>query len=154
MTIIRPATYDDLDMLLLIAKAMQEESPRFSRMTFSQRKMLQLFINLIDSENGLVLVAEVEGEIVGGFAGMVIEHFFTDDLVANDIGLFLIPNARGGTLAARLIKQYIAWAKTKTEFIQLGISTGVHMEKTAELYQALGLQQCSIGFEVKPCVQG
>lgn len=145
---IRPATRDDLDMLLMLAQSMHEESPRFSRLRFSQRKMLNLFTVLIESDNGLMIVAEMEGEIVGGFAGIVNEPFFSEDVVANDIGLFLIPYARGSTLAARLVKHYLAWAKTKTEQIQLGISTGVHMEKTADLYAALGLVEYSRGFEV------
>jgi GNAT superfamily N-acetyltransferase len=150
-TNIRPATRDDLDLLLEIAEAMHHESPRYVKLIFSHEKMLQLFLNLIYLDNYLMLVAERDdGTVIGGIGGMVTEPFFSTDKVANEIGLFLLPEYRGGTTAARLVKAYVAWAhELGAKLIQLGISTGIYMDKTAALYRALGLQQCSIGFETK-----
>jgi GNAT superfamily N-acetyltransferase len=150
---IRKATYDDIDVLLDFFKAMHQESPRFSRMQFSDKKMLQILIGLIDSDNGLLLVTEHDGDMVGMFCGMVSEHFFSEELVANDIALYLVPSARGHGLARPLINEYVEWASKRTKFINIGISTGIHLDRTAQLYESLGFQKCSIGFEVKPCVQ-
>lgn len=148
-TTIRPATYDDLDTLLDIGAAMHCESPRFARLEFSNAKVLQLFITLIDSGDGLLLVAERDDAVVGAVAAMVGQHWFSDDIVANEYGVFILPQHRGGMAAARLVRGYIEWAKAKgAKMIQLGISTGVHADETAALYQAMGLKQFSIGFEV------
>ncbi len=53
--------------------------------------------------------------------------------------------------APRLVKSFISWARengVKPGYVQLIISTGVHVEQTAGLYQALGCRQFSVGFEV------
>ena len=148
-TEIRPATYEDLDILLDIAAAMHRESSRFARLEFSNAKVLQLFITLIESDNGLLLVAERDDTVVGAVAAMIGQHWFSEDIVANEYGVFILPQHRGGMTGARLVRGYIEWAKTKgANMIQLGISTGVHTDETAALYRALGLKQFSIGFEV------
>lgn len=148
-TTIRPATHDDLDLLMPIAEAMHKESPRYSKLAFSHAKVLQLYINLINSDACLLLIAERDGEILGGVAGFVSPHWFSDDLVANEYGVFILPDHRGGMTAVRLVRGYIDWAKSKgAQMIQMGISTGVHVEETEALYQAIGLKQFSVGFEV------
>lgn len=149
MTTIRPATHDDTTRLMELAVAMHAESPRFSKLEFSHEKMLNLFYHLIDSEFCMVIVAERSGQVVGGLAAIVSEHWISNDLVANDLAVFMQKDARGSTAPARMIAQYVEWAKAKgAKFIQLGISTGVMVEKTSELYRSLGLHECSIGFEV------
>lgn len=147
-TTIRAATHDDLGPLMDIAAAMHAESPRFSRLRLSTPKVMQLFLTLIESPACLLLVAERGGAVVGCIGGFVGEHWFSDETVAQDYGVFLLPSHRGGMTAARLVRGYIDWAKAKgAKMIQLGISTGVQTEETVALYQALGLKQFSVGFE-------
>jgi GNAT superfamily N-acetyltransferase len=146
---IREARYDDIDALLALAKEMHAESPRYSLLRFSADKVAGVFRRLIDSPDGLLMVAENSGEIVGGMAAMVTPHWFSDDLVSSDIGLFMLPRHRGGMTAVRLMRSYIEWAKFKGALqIQAGISTGVQVEEAAALYRRMGLKQFSIGFEV------
>lgn len=153
-TTLRPATHEDLTALMLIAETMHMESPRFSRLRFSGDKVQKLFVRLTVSPDALLLVAERNGELVGGIAGMVTPHWFSDDLVSNDYALFMLPEHRGGTTAIRLARAYIEWAQAKgAKMIQLGISTGVHAEETAALYKAIGLKKFSEGFEVQACAQ-
>lgn len=148
-TIIRDATHDDLDSLMDIAAEMHAESPRFSSLTFAPDKVLQLFISLIQLPNGLLLVAEQDGIIIGGIAALATPHWMSYDLISDDVGLFISAEYRGGVTAARLVKKYMHWARDQgvmPGWTQLGIMTGVHVEETAALYRALGLQQCSLGF--------
>lgn len=150
-TIVRAATNDDLDLLMDIAAAMHAESPRFSTLTFSADKVLQLFISLIQFPNGLLLVAEQDGIIIGGVAALATPHWMSDELVSTDIGLFVLPQYRGGTAAMRLAKEYMRWSRdqgVKPGWTQMGITTGVHVEETAGLYLALGMEQISLGFGV------
>lgn len=148
-TTIRPATVDDLDLLMEIAVAMHAESPRYSKLALSLTKMLNLFVFLMDNPDGLLIVAERDGAVIGGVAGMVAQHWFSEELIAQEYAVFLLPEHRGGMAAARLVKEFIAWGQSKgAKMIQLGISTGVHVEETAALYRALGLKQFSYGFEV------
>ena len=112
-TTLRHATYDDLDLLMEIAEAMHAESPRFSRLSFSPKKVLAFYITLIDQPDSLLLVAERDGVIAGGVAAFVCPHWFSDDVVANEYGVFILPEYRGGMTAARLVRGYIEWAKEK-----------------------------------------
>lgn len=146
---IREARHDDIEALLALAKEMHAESPRYSLLRFSADKVTGLFRRLIDSPDGLLLVADSGGEISGAIAAMVTPHWFSDDLVSTDIGLFMLPRHRGGMTAVRLMRGYIEWAKFKGALqIQAGISTGVQVEEAAALYRRMGLKQFSIGFEV------
>lgn len=147
LDMIRYATLDDLDVLMDLAELMHQESPRYSRLSFNSDKVLALYVNLINT--GIVLVVEKDQQIVGGLAGFVAPHWFSDDLVASEFGVFLLPDHRGGTAVVRLIKEFIRWSKDKgAKMIQIGVSTGVRTEETAALYKAIGLKPCSFGFEV------
>jgi len=148
-TTIRPATKDDLDLLMLIAVSMHAESPRYSKLSFSHDKVLNLFVTLMSSQNCLLLVAERGGDVIGAVAGFVAPHWFSDDLVANEYGVFILPEHRGGLTAVRLARAYIQWGKMmNAKLIQIGISTGVMTEETTALYLAIGLKPFSFGFEV------
>lgn len=148
-TTIRLATLEDLDVLMDIGESMHKESPRFSRMSYSPAKVLQMFIDLINADCGLIVVAEQDDKIIGGIAAIVSQHWFSQDLMASDIALFIVPEHRGGITAVRLVKHYVAWAKEQGAVItQMGISTGVHADETAAMFKAIGLKQFGYLFEV------
>ena len=143
------ATLEDLDVLMDIGESMHKESPRFSRMSYSPAKVLQMFIDLINADCGLIVVAEQDDKIIGGIAAIVSQHWFSQDLMASDIALFIVPEHRGGITAVRLVKHYVAWAKEQGAVItQMGISTGVHADETAAMFKAIGLKQFGYLFEV------
>lgn len=148
-TIVRPATQYDLDLLMDLGTAMHAESPRYGRYKYSENRVLQMFVSMIASPDCLLLVAEKGEEIIGAMLAMITPQWFSDELVANELTVFVAPQHRGGMAAVRLIRAYIEWAKSKgAKDIQLGVSTGVKVEETAALYRKLGLKQFSIGFEV------
>lgn len=145
---IRPATLDDLDAMLALGAAMHTESPAYDYMPWAADKVRALMASLIASPDGLALVAERDGEIVGGFIGMVFEHFFSTALVAQDFALFVSPDKRGGLLGAQLLKAYVAWARSRGAVkIQQGITTGVHEAASARLCEAVGFRPAGTLFE-------
>jgi GNAT superfamily N-acetyltransferase len=147
---IRPAISADLDTLVALGRRMHAESPRFSMLGFDETKVRALLLNAITDDRYLLIVAEREdGEVIGGFAGFMAPHWFSQDYVASDIGLFVDPDRRGGIVAARLLKDYVAWAQARgAKQINAGISTGVMVEQTAQMYRLLGLKQFGYLFEV------
>lgn len=146
---IRPATHDDIDRLVILGEEMHVES-RFARLPLDVDKVRALFAHLIESPDGLLIVAEKDGEVIGGFAGYVAEHYFARTKVASDFGLFISRQDRGGMTAARLLRVYATWAKERgAVMVQAGITTGVHVDETTRLYQALGFRQVGALFELK-----
>ena len=52
------------------------------------------------------------------------------------------------TTSTRLLDNYIAWARTRgADLIQLGITTGVHVEATTRLYESAGFLPAGPLFE-------
>lgn len=141
MTLIRSAQLDDVEHLIVLGWEMHQES-RFKTMAYSVDKTANSLIQWLDADDCLLLVAEDKGgKIVGGFAGYAIAPWFSSDVQAGDFGLFLSPTHRGRITAFRLVRKYLEWAKSRNAvLIQLGITTGVHVEQTGQFYERLGFQ--------------
>lgn len=146
---IRLANPDDIERLAHLGELMHHES-RFARMPYSTAKVRALLAMLIENPDGCLFVAERDGQVVGGFAGMISEHWFSEDQIASDLALFIAPDHRGGMTAARLLKAFTAWASERgAAMIQAGITTGVHVEASTRLYQTLGFVQVGVVFELE-----
>lgn len=137
---VRPATLDDMVALLDLAEAMHAEAPQYLGWKFDPEKVERMFRGLIVG-NGCLLVSEIDGVVVGGIAGICVEHWFSPEKVATDLALFILRERRNGTTAMRLIAGFVEWAKVVgARRVNLGITTGVHPDSTARLYAAAGLQ--------------
>ena len=141
---IRAACPEDLQRIIFLTACMANESPRYSALSFSIDKATQL-IQTLTSQGGLFVAIKHE-QVVGFIAGVVIEHFLSHDTFACDIGVFVLPECRGGSYFLRLVKTFEKWAKDKgAQEIQLGVSTGVHPEQTVRMYERLGYKMSSYG---------
>ncbi len=146
---IRPATLDDLDRILDLGEQLHKESPRWSRLSFNRAKAAEFIASLIVGAHGVVFVAEKDGVVVGGIAGLATAHWSSDDIVAQEVSFFMEPGARGSMVAIRLICALQAWGGIKgAKWLQAGTSTGLDPERTAGLYERLGFSRCAIGLEV------
>jgi GNAT superfamily N-acetyltransferase len=145
---LRAATIDDLPALVELGAVMHAESPRYARLRFDAGRLAQTLTGLLSTPDGFLWVAEREGEIVGGLAAVVVQHWCSADRVAADLALFMTPDARGTLAPARLVNRYVAWARERgAVHVQFGVSTGVHPEQTAQLLERLGFARCGILLE-------
>lgn len=139
---IRPATRDDIPALIELGRAMHAESPRFSRHPYSPAKTAGTIDFLL--ANGAVFVAVKGGQAVGMMGGMVAPGWFTDEATAIELAVYVTPEHRG-LIGARLIRTYEAWAFAHgAAEVVLGITTGIHTERTAAFYERLGYQRAGI----------
>lgn len=135
---IRPATHADIHKLLELGEAMHAES-RYAAHPWDTLKVGALIRGLIESPDGLVLVAERDGELVGGFLAMVSLAFYSSvTRIAEDFALFVHPGKRGGLAGSQLLAAYLDWAQGKGAIPRAGITTGVAPEQTARLFAAHG----------------
>ncbi|MDA5547377.1 GNAT family N-acetyltransferase [Yersinia massiliensis] len=136
---IRPATIDDIPALVALGARMHRES-RYVTFSFNEDKCAALAVSLINAEFGVVLVVEESDQLVGWVAGGIGEQYFSHERMAFEYGVFIAAEHRGGTAGYRLVKAFIDWAKNHgAAVINMGITTGVHENRTGELYQRLGL---------------
>jgi GNAT superfamily N-acetyltransferase len=137
---IRLATPADIPAMIALGAGMHAES-RYASRPWNPRKVCGLMDWLIAEDDGLLLVAESTGEIVGGFLGLIRDDWCTDARVACDLALYVEPAMRGGLTGARLVTRYRAWAQEQGIFdenIEAGITTGVDTSSSSRLYELLG----------------
>lgn len=138
---IRDAVKDDMPQLMELGRMMYAEARRLNKMKFVPAKAYVTISSLIGTEHGFVRVAEEDGQIIGGLVAYVEPHWFSTDMMACDLALFVRPDKRGGLAAPRLVKEYVAWARERGAVItQFGISTGVHVASTGALLERIGFK--------------
>lgn len=136
---IRAAKHEDIPRLVELGQLLHDTSS-YASAGINPEKIATLLGQLIDGL-GVVFVAEVGGEVVGGFAGAITEQWFSDDLIAFDYSLFIEPSKRQGLTALKLILAFQNWAKAKgAKEIRMGITTGMNVEGTSRLYRHLGFE--------------
>lgn len=146
---IRDAVRDDVQTIVEIARTMHAES-KFAAYDFDPDKLADLVLELIETPRGLVFVAEVDSQVVGGFVGGVSTHFFGNDLVSSDYGTFVVPEHRNTGVGAELILAYVERAKALgVDEISIANSTGYKPEKVAALFKALGFSQDGYVFSMR-----
>lgn len=137
---IRAAKHSDVPRLIELGTMLHDISS-YSSMPFNPEKSAAFLHELINGQNGVVFAVEIDGVIVGGMAGGIVDQWFNDDLIAYDYSIFIEPSRRSGFTAIRLINAFEEWARIKgAKIVQLGIGTKLNVEGTSKLYQSLGFE--------------
>lgn len=145
LTMIRNATAGDIPALIELGARMYLESRYAETSPFDEQKCAELAQHLIAAPGGCVLVAERDSQVIGWLAGGIAEQWFSRKLMAFEYGLFIAPEHRGGSAGPRLAKTFIAWAADNgAAVINMGITTGVHEERTGAMYERLGLSRTGL----------
>lgn len=146
---IRPATLSDIPRIVDLGEMLHAES-EYRSIPFSRSKVAKLMTALI-VRDGVVFLAEKDGVVIGGIAGGVTEHWFSDtELVGFEYSFFLEPSGRHGITAARLIRAFKAWCKAKgAKQARMGITTGINVEGTAKFYRSQGFVDAGLLFTVE-----
>lgn len=136
---IRVATPDDVQAMAICAMHMFYESPHYKQFSIDAKKVYDMMQWLVCNDDGIALVVEKDGEIVGGFLGQVATHWFGNHRAACDYGLFIDKDHRGGRTAIDLIHaaNEIAKQKGAHEMI-ITNTTGVQGDRVEKLYQYTG----------------
>lgn len=82
----------------------------------------------------------VRGEFAyGAFYGHIQKMFFSDELMARDVGWWVRPEWRGSWAAILLLADFEEWAREKgCKKVMLGQSSGTQIDKTTRLYENCG----------------
>lgn len=137
---VRGATSADWPALKQLLTAMHAESPRYRDIPLSYPRLKATIAWLLESPTACLFVAEKSGEVVGAVGGMLSAYFFSEELIASDLIVYIAPAARDGFTAKGLIQVFEAWAWAwGASEITLGISTdNARKERYARFYEKLG----------------
>lgn len=140
--VIRPATENDVGDMGACAMRMFYESPHYRQFSIDAQKVVNMLCWLIDSEDGIAIVAEHDGKIVGGFIGSIATHWFGNHRAASDMALFVDKDHRRGRLAINIVNAAIQEAATKgADELIIANTTGVESDRVEKLFQHVGFER-------------
>ena len=144
---VREATEEDLPRLLELMGDFHRASTQV-RMPLNVPKVEAMLRECIRQPMLGAWVWGPEGSGVQGFyLGRVNDWWFTDELVAFDIAVFIDEAHRGSGAAGTLFETFKAWAKERgAATVFPGISTGVGLERAARFYEGHGMRKIGYVF--------
>lgn len=145
---VRPVAIGDVEQLVKLVRDMSNESEYYRARGFHEERTRRLVTGFCEwRENHLGYVTQKEdGELVGMIGLLIIDSLTHDFRFATDVGVFIRPEYRGNMASIRMIRAAETLAKMNdVHEIHLGISTGVHPEKTVHMYERLGYKLASYG---------
>ena len=146
---LRDARHADVPRLIELGQAMHAES-KYRCYDFDPLKLANTISELIELERGIAIVAEVQGQIVGGLIGYLAEHYFGNNLAAYNMALFIPAEHRNGMVGPRLITKYIEQARSKgASEIVISNTTGYEKERVGRLFQRLGFKHDGYVFSMR-----
>jgi GNAT superfamily N-acetyltransferase len=140
--IVRTLRREDIDRLVPMGRRMHGETA-YSFLPFDEDKIRQLMGGIIERPDAWCgLVAEDCGKPVGMLGGYLTTYFFCDEKLACDLILFVEPEWRGSSAAARLIRAFREWAVERgARELCLSVSTGACAGAIGRFYRGLGFAQ-------------
>jgi GNAT superfamily N-acetyltransferase len=148
LTTIREATAADVPRLVEMGRRFRAESAYALRLADNPAQMATMAEYLIASDNGLVLVVERDGLLVGMIGVLVFPHPLSGALTAGEVVFWVEPEHRG--YGVRLMRRAEQWA------IARGATTMQMVSPTPEVgqfYARLGYHALEVAYEKElPCL--
>lgn len=139
--LVRAATLEDLDTLVDWGKRLTNESPRFKKQGFDEKRARNVFAYLIDKHGSIMIVMDEYQNPVGTLIGALDTDWRTGQMLAFEQGIYVLPEYRNTGAASALVKSFEVWATVHgADRIQIGTMTGIHAERTVSLYESLGFE--------------
>jgi len=139
---IRTANHADATMIAAMAYDMHKQSRFATDYPFDHDKFAQMLAVAIDSDTYCVRVSiEQDGTINGGLIGFVSPQFFSAAMVAQDVGMFVVPSARQAGIGKDLATAFYEWAcDVGAVDCEMGCNTGVARSGFGQLMDHMGFE--------------
>ena len=138
---IRFAALPDMPSLLILGERMHALT-RFRSHPFERERLAQTLGGIITQGQGkyaLLVAANTHEEIVGVLLGVMEQHIFSPGWCASVMHYDVLPEARGGGYAVRLLKAFEQWARNRKAIeINLGINSGGDFERVGKFASRMG----------------
>lgn len=128
----------DIPKILEMGRLMFEESA-YNSLEYSPERCVDLCNRVIEDKSYLGIVV-LDGETICGMLGAYIGMTdFTEDLIANDILIYVLPEYRGTAAFPWLFRYFMKWAGMNgAKLMLLGTSAGINPGAVGRLYQKYG----------------
>lgn len=146
MTEVRLMRVQDLPGAILLGESVHAKS-HYKHLLYDMQHLMKFGEAAIWDDDFCCLVAEQEfpghaPSMTGFFVGCVQPLYFNGQPQAVDLILYAVEDKRGMLAAKYLIEAFEKWALEKRAvIIDLGITTGIHEERTGLFYEKLGYRR-------------
>ena len=143
---IRAGEERDLAQLLAMSALMRDETITMRAILIDEAKLASVYRRAFDPNDDrmCLFVYERSGQIQGGMLGYIAEYYFSRELFAADLYLYVTPECRrslaSGLVARRLFQGYRDWAIARgVREVRAGVSTGIMVQAAHRFYMGLGM---------------
>lgn len=136
---LRDLTPFDIEAAISLGARMHKESV-YRDFDYDKQKCGQLLYRCLSNpDTHFAMVTETDGKLTGMLLGYISEHYFGRDLIASDYLWYVLPEHRGSRAGLQLLIAFQDWAKVRNAAeVYMGISSGLHAEKTGALLTKIG----------------
>lgn len=122
-TIIRPATAHDVPGLVALSEIWHQDCEM--HLQFDPVRSARLISHLVAADEGIALVGEDRGRLVGMLIGVALERWFSAERVAQALAFVVCPDYRGSNAADQLLVEFQAQGiKRGANVVELGTLAG------------------------------
>jgi len=137
--IVRKAKVSDMKNLPKFLTDFYMESLFFQFLKPDFTEMLNFFRSCALDDKCYVFVVYDQDQLVGLAMGAEHQYYFTKQLVANEMLMYIKPEYRGTQAASYLFKEIEKWAKEhQCILMHLAVNTAIHPEKTDKMLSKSG----------------
>lgn len=139
---VRQATETDLDKYVELSSDFHAASPMQKVCQFDPDGFREFVLGAIDNPDICILLAELNGEIVGITGGIIYPLYFSPNhKVAQELWWWLTPAARGSGVGNKMFKHLQLWSKER------GAKTIFMIALEDERAEKMEKVYCRAGFE-------
>lgn len=130
----------DIDELMQLCGIMYEESPNYKSCKYEPSVARNWFNNAIEYPEAYYCRKVVRnGKIVATMVGFIVTMTFSFTRTGGDVGVFVLPEARGSKAAFLLVYDYEKWLQAHDcKRSILGVTAGINDDKAASFYKKMG----------------
>ena len=141
--IYREARPEDLGSVMELCWQMHEETA-YRKFALNREKAESFVRYVLDWDDGFVGVAGIEGWVVGVIVGAIQPFWFSDELEASELLLYIAPSSRGGFVGKRVVELFETWSVARgCSRVVVGVSGGVDSDRRGRFMERIGFD--SIG---------
>lgn len=130
----------EADVPTIVAKALDFNASTAYRalIVFEPARLAAVARQLIESDLGVVLLAERDGAVIGMLAAAIQVHPLSGETIATEIVWWMDAAARGGRAALQLLRQYEKWARAQGATVLQMVAPNT---RTGGFYTRLGFAE-------------
>lgn len=143
MTVYREATTGDVPQLLEMGVSFLASTAYGQHVPTNRAQLATTARWLIEAPEGVVLVAERDGRLVGMIGAAIFTHPISGEQMASELFWWVEPDSRGA-IGVRLLKRLEAWARRRGAVKVQMIAPTWEVE---QVYSALGYARVEVAYQ-------